>query len=207
MQIILSTPPFTSPDNADQAFKASLTDAIETGIISALIIQRAGLSEGDYKKLIKELTPLAQNRECAVLLDNSPDLVRMMSVDGVHISAGQGKFIEATNALKPDFIVGAGNIRSRHEAMLRGEAGADYVGFGDIQIASGPEDLELAQWWHTLFEIPCALFSPETTPDKINTQISEFIGVGKNIWGAKNGAVNALLDIKKTAAQYADIEQ
>lgn len=207
MQIILSTPSFTSYENADQAFKATLASAIETGIVSALIIQRANLSEADYKKLVKALTPVAQTRQCAVLLDNSPDLVRMMGVDGVHISAGQGKFVEATNALKPDFIVGAGNIRSRHEAMLRGEAGADYVGFGDIQISPSKEGLELAQWWHTLFEIPCALFSPETEPDKIDTQISEFIGVEQNIWNAKNGAVSALLDIQKSADQYDSIEQ
>ena len=205
MQIILSTPPFTSPNDADQAFKTKLADAIETGHVCTVIIQRADLGETDYKKLIKALSPLIQSRQCAVLLDNSPDLVRMMGADGVHISTGHGKFIETANALQPDFIVGSGNIRSRHEAMLRGEAGADYVGFGDIKISPGKAGMELAQWWHTLFEIPCALFVPETDPEKIDTQISEFIGLGQNIWDAHNGPVDVLERIKKTASQYSEL--
>src|SRR5215510_1581781 len=40
-------------------------------------------------------------------------------------------FARATAALKPAFIAGCGGLTTRHDAMLAGESGADYVMFGE----------------------------------------------------------------------------
>jgi len=173
-------------------FLHTLKAVFQTGTVSASLVGRHNLSEADYISLVSQIAPLARSHDCALLLDNSPDLVRKLKVDGVHITAGQSEFTEAANALKPDFIVGAGNINSRHEAMLRGEAGADYLSFGAPGRAPDSEQLALAEWWAEIFEIPCLLFAPLTPLDHLVPVRCEFIGLGKNLWSASPGPAEAL---------------
>jgi thiamine-phosphate pyrophosphorylase len=65
--------------------------------------------------------------------------------------------------LKPDRIAGCGALRTRHDAMLAGEAGADYVMFGEpSQTGSRPAFDAVAErvaWWAELFEVPCVGFA------------------------------------------------
>ena len=62
-------------------------------------------------------------------------------------------------ALKPDRIVGAGGLQSRHDAMTAGEAGADYVLFGEPDRDGHRPRLEAiverVHWWAEVFEPPC----------------------------------------------------
>jgi thiamine-phosphate pyrophosphorylase len=54
---------------------------------------------------------------------------------------------------------------SRHAAMVAGEAGADYVQFGSLDLAPPGAVIDLVAWWHELFVLPCAAagrFSPAT---------------------------------------------
>ena len=52
--------------------------------------------------------------------------------DGVHLPGrDMGPLKRALTALKPERIVGAGDVRSRHDAMQAGETGVDYVMFGE----------------------------------------------------------------------------
>ena len=59
-----------------------------------------------------------------------PQLAARAGADGAHLT-GIEAFAAALGALKPDRIAGAGGLRSRHDAMLAAEAGADYVMFGE----------------------------------------------------------------------------
>jgi thiamine-phosphate pyrophosphorylase len=54
--------------------------------------------------------------------------------------------------LGADALIGAACGRSRHDAMVAGEDGADYVTFGgDAETVA-----ELCAWWAELFTLPCA---------------------------------------------------
>ena len=66
-----------------------------------------------------------------MLLDGHVDIVARAGADGAHVD-GMDALSEALTALKPDRIVGAGGLHSRHDAMTSGEAGADYVLFGEV---------------------------------------------------------------------------
>ena len=173
-------------------FLHTLQTVFQTGLASVCLIERHNLSDIDYQALVLEIAPLAQSHECALLLDNSPALVRDLKADGVHITSGQREFVEAANALKPDFIVGAGNINSRHEAMLRGEAGADYLSFGAPGQTPDTGQLTLADWWAEMFEIPCVLFHPLTPLDRLVPIRCEFIGLGNNLWSVLPDAAAAI---------------
>lgn len=120
---------------------------------AAALLLRIGEGEDDlaYAARAKALAKAIQAHDCAVLLDNRPDLVRRTYVDGVHMSGGIKALREAIAELKPDFIVGTGDIGSRHEAMLRGELEVDYLMFGDRDDGEGRD---MAQWWAETFEIP-----------------------------------------------------
>ena len=70
---------------------------------------------------------------------------------------------EALPTLKPDRIAGVGGLSTRHDSMAAGEAGADYVLFGEPdaqrQRPSVEAIAERLQWWAELFEPPCVGFA------------------------------------------------
>jgi len=201
VQIYITMPDslFEQPTVGRKMFLAELKTVLETSLVSAALIERHDLSESGYKTLVGEIAPLIQAHECALLLDNSPDLVRPLKADGVHITSGQASFATAVNELKPDFIVGAGNINSRHEAMLRAEAGADYLSFGSYGQTPPGEQLELAEWWAEMFEVPCVLFHPLIPLDRLVPVRCEFIGLGGNLWSAPGGPAAAIRTFAKGA--------
>ena len=57
--------------------------------------------------------------------------------------AASRRLQKAIEALKPDFIVGAGGFATKHDAMEAGELDIDYVFFGPL---SGPIDPPRANW-------------------------------------------------------------
>jgi hypothetical protein len=61
-------------------------------------------------------------------------------------------------SLKPDRILGVGGLVTRHDAMVAGEAGADYVLFGEPDAKgerpSADAICERLDWWAELFEPP-----------------------------------------------------
>jgi len=194
VQIILSTPQNLTMANVS-AFIPALVLVLETGLVSAILICRADESDEEYKQLSKAILAISQPRQCATLLHNSANLVAPLGADGVHISSGNEEFIAATKLLKPNFIVGAGNITSRHQAMLAGEAGADYICFGSIK-GAGSQEIELAHWWTKLFQIPCAIFDQQSNPLEINTPPSEYLGLGQNLWNLDKKPNETLLMMK-----------
>lgn len=97
--------------------------------------------------------PLARRHGVALLARGGP----VADADGCHLPAPAG--VAAARAeLGGERIIGAACGLSRHAAMLAGEAGADYVMFGDLDRvpATGDELVELVAWWNQLFVIPCA---------------------------------------------------
>lgn len=188
MQVFLITP----NELDEKTFQPKLVSALETGLVSALLLTRAGLNHQQYENRVRALAPLAQSSDCAVLLDNCPELVKQFRADGVYVSSGQNRFVQAINALKPQYIVGAGDVHSRHEAMLRGEVGADFILFGSLERTPDRATRELAQWWAELFETPCVLSDPVTPAHELAPQNGEFVGLGTNVWNAPQGPAQAV---------------
>lgn len=105
-------------------------------------------------------------RTAAFLVHNDAAAARAASADGVHLD-DPAKVAATRSQLGPDAIIGAACGRSRHIAMVAGEAGADYVMLGalDRPVEDGDELLELVAWWNELFVIPCAV-AGRLTPDR-----------------------------------------
>lgn len=187
-----------APVEADAATcLAKLDEALAAAPVAAMLIPRGNRSEGSYKSIVKSVVGRAQGAGVAVLIEGDPGLVRMLGVDGLHVEGGVADVKAATSALKPDYIVGAGNIASRHDAMSKGELGPDYIFFGPLSGSRDPEQREMARWWAEIMEVPSVLSDPAATPESATAEGGEFIGLGESLWAAPEGVTARLSAIIK----------
>lgn len=197
-ELYLITPPDAGADFAEE-----LESALAAAPVAACLIQRGASDESAYAKRAEALMPVAQRHGAAALLDNAPDLARTLGADGVHVSGGVEALKSAISALKPDLIVGAGAIASRHDAMEAAEAGADYVFFGSLGTASADEKLrEIARWWVEAVEVPAVFFAGDAGPGPDDPRC-EFIAVRGSLWDAPMGPASALAALTEAARRGA----
>jgi thiamine-phosphate pyrophosphorylase len=190
--LYLATPRVDDP----AALLASLPAMLAMADVAAVLLR---LAESDPRTMlarIKALAPVVQAGGAALLLDGHVDLVARGGADGAHL-AGLDALQEALPSLKPDRIAGIGNLFTRHDAMIAGESGADYVLFGEPdahgQRPSSEAISERLQWWAELFEPPCVGYA--ATPDEAGEFAAagaDFILVGDFIWADQAGPSAAL---------------
>jgi thiamine-phosphate pyrophosphorylase len=190
-RLYLVTPPLGDPT----AFLRDLGAVLDAGDIAALLLRLEPADERTLTNRAKSVAAVVQRRDVALLLDGHHDLAARAGADGAHLF-GIAALTEAIGALKPDRIAGAGGLRSRHDAMLAGEAAADYVMFGDPDRGGGRPPLEAVTerltWWSELFEPPCVGYAgsrDEITP--LKQAGADFIALGEWLWMQNEGPVAA----------------
>lgn len=176
-----------APADADAAgFPARLSPVLDAADVSALLLPRGTQAENAYKSLVKAVLPHAQARNCAVLIEGEPGWVRLLGADGLHVSGPVADLRHALGVLKPDMIVGAAGIDSRHDAMAKGELEVDYIFFGPLSGSTDAAIIDMAQWWAETMEIPSVISLPQAeAPDAGDC---EFLAVGERVWAAENPA-------------------
>ncbi|RYE53049.1 MAG: thiamine phosphate synthase [Hyphomicrobiales bacterium] len=178
-QLYLITP--ADPDLAQ--FPRQLMGVLTGPDVAALLVRRGNLADAAYAQLVERLVQIGQAAGAAVLVEDDVALAQAAGADGVHITTGGLKAIRAAvAALKPDGIVGAGNIGSRHDAMSFGELDVDYVMFGPLGGEADPEAAELAQWWAQTFEVPAVHSNPGAASDAADETGAEFLALSDCIW-------------------------
>jgi len=100
---------------------------------------------------------------------------------------GIAAFTEAVEALKPDWIVGAGGLATRHDAMLAADQGADYVLFGEPDADGARPGFaaleERVSWWAELFEAPCVAYAGSRAEVKPLVKAgADFVALGDWLW-------------------------
>jgi thiamine-phosphate pyrophosphorylase len=184
---------------------ASLPALLTGADIAAVLLRLAPSDPRTTISRIKALAPAIQNSGAALLLDGHVELVARSGADGAHLT-GIESMQEALPTLKPDRIAGVGGLATRHDSMAAGEAGADYVLFGEPD-ANGMRPsveaiAERLQWWAELFEPPCVGFA--ATPDEAREFAgagADFVLVGDVIWADPRGAAAALMDVSQAIRQ------
>jgi len=124
--------------------------------VAAVLLRLPDAGEQSLIAYATAIAPVVQHRGAALLLDGHPEIVAGAAADGAHLT-GVDAFIAARERLQPQRIAGAGGLRTRHDAMLAAERGADYVMFGEPDRGRPPFDMtvERVAWWAELFEPPC----------------------------------------------------
>ena len=141
----------------------------------------------------KEIVGLCQRRGIPVVLE-APVLFEENSakqcvtadifepgLDGLHLRAGAGCEAVVKTArqnLAARQILGVDVGSSRHNAMLAGQAGADYIGF------SGDQLCDMVAWWTPLFQLPCVAFNVENLDlaQKLAKLGCDFVANAGSVW-------------------------
>lgn len=192
-RLYLVTPPLRDPGRVAE----DLATALNAAEIAAVLLQLADGEERDLIARIDALRILVQSNGAALLLDGHPALVARTQADGAHLG-GTDALKAAAPALKPKFIAGCGGLASRHDAMLAGEMGTDYVMFGEPdRLGRRPRFeavLERITWWAEVMTIPCVGYAARI--DEIVPLVeagAEFVALGEDIWrGQMRAAIHAL---------------
>ena len=193
-RLFLITPP--AVDAAD--FAPLLESALAGGDVSTVLITTAGYEPGDAQTVAETLVPIIQHHDVAALIANDTRITGRSGADGIHIDTGMEDLASAVERFQPNQIVGAGGFKDRHRAMLAGEAGADYVFFGRLDVEEKPDaydrSLDLGVWWSDLFEPPCVVMAGSEigSVDAVLETGADFIAVRAAVWDHVDGPASAV---------------
>ncbi|CAH1671163.1 Thiamin-phosphate pyrophosphorylase [Hyphomicrobiales bacterium] len=198
-RLMLVTPPVEDAE----AMSFRLMQAMAGGDIAAILLH---LTPGDDRSRIERVKRLAgpvQANNVALVVADSALVATRGGADGVHVTGGPEAIAEARSSLRNERIIGVGGLRARHDAMDAGEAGVDYVLFGEPRPDGSMPPLaavvERAGWWAEIFETPCVAYAPdaEAVPALVETG-AEFVALGA--WAFEEGQdIRALVEAANAA--------
>jgi thiamine-phosphate pyrophosphorylase len=200
-RLYLSTPDVDDPS----PLIASLPGLLAQADVAAVLVRLKPTDQRSMISRVKALAPAVQGSGAALLLDGHLELVARAGADGAHLTGIQA-MEDALPTLKPDRIAGVGGLATRHDSMAAGEAGADYVLFGEPD-ASGQRPsveaiTERLEWWAELFEPPCVGFAASREEaGEFAAAGADFVLVGDFIWADPRGPAAALMDAEQIIRQ------
>jgi thiamine-phosphate pyrophosphorylase len=177
---------------------------LERTDIAAVLLALDDADERTLVNRVKAIAPAVQDKGVALILDGHPDLVARAGADGAHL-LGIDAFTAAAPSLKPERIAGCGGLASRHDAMLAGEGGADYVMFGEPGAGTHRPALdaivERVGWWSEVFEIPCVGYAEsfeEIAP--LARAGADFVALGPFVFRDRRGGAVAIEEASRCLA-------
>ena len=200
-RIYLATPAVDDPS----ALVADLPGLLAGADIAAVLLRLQMTDQRSMISNVKTLAPAIQNAGAALLLDGHVELVARAGADGAHLS-GIAALEEALPTLKPDRIAGVGGLETRHDSMLAGELGVDYVLFGEPDAQGKRPSVEAVaerlDWWAELFEPPCIGYATSREEAyEFARAGADFVLVDEAIWADARGASAALAEIGQAIRQ------
>ena len=171
---------------------ASLIDML-AGVLDC--VQPVGflLPAGVHKdqENLKKLRNLCREHATAFFVRDDPGLAAELDADGLHLSATDN--VKAIRqALSSDKILGVDVRLSRHDAMVGGEDGADFVAIGQPGQPLDDETLNFITWWRAFVVLPSLAYAESTeAAARLAAVGADFIGVGDVIWQDPDGPADA----------------
>lgn len=184
-RIVLIAPSGQPPADLER----KLRQALEGGDVASLILPCYGLHEAAFQSLAERLVPIAQEAGVAVVIAGDTRIAARVKADGVHMESGKQALADAVDRLQDKMMVGAGGIKTRDEALELGEARPDYVFFGRFDYDNTPEphprNLNLADWWAEMIEIPCIVLAGSgiESVETVAATGAEFVALSAAVFG------------------------
>ena len=187
-QIYLVSPPAVDIDS----FPSLLAGVLDAVPVACLRLEMATRDADALMRAADACREVATERDVALVIAGHVQLAQRLGLDGVHLDGPRG-VRAARAALGPDAIVGAACGASRHDGMVAGEAGADYVAFGPVDGAVLGDgrlaDRELFEWWSEMIEVPVvAEGSLSEERVAILWNVVDFLAFGEEVWHAEDPA-------------------
>jgi thiamine-phosphate pyrophosphorylase len=183
-----------APPRIDADFATRLKEALAAADVAAVLFAVGGATEA----VLQPLMQIVQQSGAAALIADDTRLAGHVKADGVHVNSRPEELKFAIESFKPNRIVGAADIHSRHAALEVGELDVDYLFFGrphgDTHDAPHPKALELAEWWSEMTEVPAIIMagrSIDSVRDAAATG-AEFVALHDAVWSHTGGPAEAV---------------
>lgn len=183
-QIYLVTPSEIDPAR----FPDRLARVLDAQPVACLRLALATRDESRLCRAADACREVAHARDIALIIDTHVILAERLGLDGVHLGDGARQVRAARQTLGREAIVGAFCGTSRHEGLVAGEAGADYVSFGpvgDTALGDGRRaERALFEWWSKMIELP-VVAEGALDANLIGdlAPVTDFLAIGAEIWG------------------------
>lgn len=190
------------------AFGRLLAQTLDAGDVAALQIRFKDVGDEVIAAAVDALSPIAQARGVAVILNDRPDLAAKLGCDGVHVGQSDTPYAEARKIMGREAMIGVTCHDSRHLAMEAAEAGADYVAFGAFFPTTTKEaptraEPEILTIWQETMEVPCVAIGGITAENAENLAKAgaDFLAVSAGVWGHADGPAAAVQALNAAIAR------
>lgn len=198
-RLYLLLPPRFEPEEMAE----HLANALAATPIACVRLDLGPAEEEDWIRAANHVIEPCHAHDVALVVTDHYRLVDALGLDGVHLSAAaQISLREARKAMGDDRVVGAYAGNSRHQGIVLGEAGADYVSFGPVGDsgalgADAKAGDDLFQWWGEMIETPSVAEGGVSVEDAARlSPHTDFVVPDRRIW-------NAPEDLSATLQAYA----
>jgi thiamine-phosphate pyrophosphorylase len=193
----------TEPEN--QA--VILASALSGGDVASVIIVQDALDEAAFMRAAEILVPVAQAAGAATLIAGDTRAIGRSGADGIHLPAEPRMVADAIKKSGGKSIVGANAGKTRDQALDVGEERPDYVFIGkldgDTHEDAHPRNLEMAEWWAEIIEIPAIVMAGSIVASIAAVAATgvEFIALGQAVFASADPKAvvteaNAILSAK-----------
>ena len=173
-----------------EAQAALLTSALSGGDVASVIVVQDALDEAAFLRAAEILVPIAQAAGAAAIIAGDTRAIGRSGADGIHLPAEPRMVADAIKKSGGKTIVGANSGKTRDQALDVGEERPDYVFFGkfdgDTREDPHPRNLEMAEWWAAIIEIP-AIIMAGSTVESVKAAAAtgvEFIALGTAVFAS-----------------------
>ena len=181
------------------AFGHTVAHALDAGDVAALQIRLKDATDEVIAAAVDVLSPIAQARGVAVILNDRPDLAARLGCDGVHVGQSDASLAEARKIMGTAAMIGVTCHDSLHLAMEAAEGGADYVAFGAFFATTTKDvtahaELDLLTGWQADMMIPCVAIGGITAANVrgIARAGADFAAVSAGVWAYPDGPAAAV---------------
>ena len=182
-----------SPPDPDPAtFGDRLARLLDAGEVACVRLDLASRDEGRLTRIADAAREACHARDVAVVLREHAGLAARLGLDGVHWTGPAGELRRLRADLGADAILGAGCGASRHDGMVAGELGADYVAFGPAgadPLSEVRAGRELFAWWSEMIELPVVAEGALTEAVIAElAPVADWFALGSEVWDAADPA-------------------
>ena len=182
-------------------FAERLDAALAPGEVAGFLLRLEGSEHASLAEAAARLRAVCAARAVAFLIQAEVERALELAADGVHLV--DARAVAAARAtLGPERLLGVSCGASRHLAMVAGEAGADYIAFGDPGRPPDAETIELIRWWSGLFVLPCLAESDNDagTSGRLARAGADFVGVSRAVWEHPVGVAEGITAMRLAIA-------
>ena len=165
-----------------------LGDALSSADVASMIFSPGTLEESAFQDVVEPLVKVAQANGVAAVVAEQTRIAGRVGADGLQLGQDPAGLAEAIDKFSPGLMIGAANVKTRHNALTIGELRPDYLMFGkpggDIRPEPHPKNLDLGQWWSQMVEIPCIVMGGTELESVLAVAQSgaEFVALGNAIF-------------------------